>query len=106
MAGIIGKFREFRQSKHAAEQIYALAIESKAGQEFIFGDDPRGEVRRYPVRINEFLVERTETGIGKIIYAVEPVARVIGRVARLVDIGGVGPGAWWSGSGGEVKAGG
>jgi hypothetical protein len=77
--GIIGKFREFRQPKHAIEQIYALTIESKAGQEFIFGDDPRGKVRRYPVRVNEFLVERAETRIGEIIHAVEPVARVIER---------------------------
>ena len=29
-----------------------------------------------------------------------------GRVAKLVEIGGAGPQAWWSGSGGEVKVGG
>jgi hypothetical protein len=29
-----------------------------------------------------------------------------GRVARLVEIGGAVPKAWWSGSGGEVKVGG
>jgi hypothetical protein len=29
-----------------------------------------------------------------------------GRVAKVVEIGGAGPEAWWSGSGGEVKVGG
>ena len=58
--GIIGKFGEFRQSQHAAEQIDALPIERTAGQRFIFADDPCGEVRRYPVRVDEFLVQRAE----------------------------------------------
>jgi hypothetical protein len=29
-----------------------------------------------------------------------------GRVAKVVEIGGAGSEAWWSGSGGEVKVGG
>jgi hypothetical protein len=31
---------------------------------------------------------------------------IFGRVAKMVEIGGAGPEAWWSGSGGEVKVGG
>ena len=36
----------------------------------------------------------------------EIVAKLRGRVAKVVEIGGAGPKAWWSGSGGEVKVGG
>jgi hypothetical protein len=33
-------------------------------------------------------------------------ASELGRVAKVVEIGGAGSEAWWSGSGGEVKVGG
>jgi hypothetical protein len=36
----------------------------------------------------------------------EELTPCIGRVAKVVEIGGAGPKAWWSGSGGEVKVGG
>jgi hypothetical protein len=49
MVGIIGKFRELRQSQHAAEQVDALGIESEARQGLVFGDDPRGEVAYTPL---------------------------------------------------------
>jgi hypothetical protein len=38
--------------------------------------------------------------------APQTAASRVGRVARLVEIGGAVPKAWWSGSGGEVKVGG
>ena len=36
----------------------------------------------------------------------DPGIAVTGRVAKMVEIGGAGPEAWWSGSSGEVKVGG
>jgi hypothetical protein len=39
-------------------------------------------------------------------YILEEQPAGVGRVARLVEIGGAVPKAWWSGSGGEVKVGG
>jgi hypothetical protein len=44
---------------------------------------------------------------GPVVGLLEPVQRQAqGRVAKMVEIGGAGPEAWWSGSGGEVKVGG
>src|SRR5690242_19443321 len=77
--GIMCKFSKFRQSQDATEQIDALPIKDPAAQGFIFANDPRREVRRHPVRIDELLVERAKPGIAEVVDAIEAVDRVVER---------------------------